>query len=996
MSHMPAITQPAALTALTAVSVDGITMTGNGTPASPLVSTATPVGYITAEQYGATGDGSTNDLTALKNAVAAASALGGLAALKLGPKTYIAGRDGANSWSLDLPSNFTLWGQKGLTWIKHPVGMPNASVAVVRIDGKTNVTIRDVGIDGNWGNAATRVTSASHDVALPAATINVADTTGFPASGSFTLVGSSAYQTIAYTGKTSTTFTGCTGGTGALATDMAVGYVDANTGINHTAQVDPKNYGIMLRGARNVFIENVQIQQVYGDGIWMGFSATDSTLYTRDVKLYGVNVYMAARNGFTVGQRTEDVTLRDCRTDFIYAQAFDTEPVGTTQPARTVLLDHCHLDGWWNPGNASRSINSPLSIVGGSAAAPGQPNFARGYRVRDCTIKGSIIIGDACDVTIESCRIITDWNGNSFAPVYVDHLAEDVRIIGNYIYDRTSTGSGGHDASIVVQRYGSSALTLQPSSVRVADNHIHCRNGVSGISVVGTGGGAWGITPTLAAQETGTASASTSTTATDGTKTWTANQWQGFQFIMGGCVGLVSANGVTGVTVASWTTPLGAPTPTPPAGPYTIQAITGVVELENNTIDCGADGNPAGAYGIVLNASQPGMRIRAHRNTIKNANNRGVYVRNDNSQAFTALELTDNRAWDDQASPTCLSTIFFATPVAPTTPYTPARMVLRGNTFGQGVAAAIVGLTSGTWIVNDGIAAEWAGYGVPNGLVAADVGATYRRLDGGVGRTLWVKEAHSGLSTGWARLDRPAAPAWTVDDGSGIACPANGTEWQALIDACGLTGIVLVPSALYLCQEASGNLADTLATFTLTAAGAGLSYQQAVGGWSRKGVKTTENQNGRWDNSDAGLPDLGAADLTMFAFGIIDTNINVNRMLLGGGTTTFAYVGGATATRAVSGANSATATGTQFGAVRPYGFKHEKGATRFTGYDDVNKLSPTFSASVTGKRITLGGQNGGTAPPTSRIVYAWAWFSAVSDANIKTILQRMGWSIDWT
>lgn len=42
------------------------------------------------------------------------------------------------------------------------------------------------------------------------------------------------------------------------------------------------------------------------------------------------------------------------------------------------------------------------------------------------------------------------------------------------------------------------------------------------------------------------------------------------------------------------------------------------------------------------------------------------------------------------------------------------------------------------------------GTGDPSGVVVADVGTLYTRLDGGVGTTLYVKQADSGLSSGWA------------------------------------------------------------------------------------------------------------------------------------------------------------------------------------------------------------------------------------------------------
>lgn len=44
---------------------------------------------------------------------------------------------------------------------------------------------------------------------------------------------------------------------------------------------------------------------------------------------------------------------------------------------------------------------------------------------------------------------------------------------------------------------------------------------------------------------------------------------------------------------------------------------------------------------------------------------------------------------------------------------------------------------------------EFDGTGSPEGVVAAKVGATYQRLDGGAGTTLYVKESGDGTKTGW-------------------------------------------------------------------------------------------------------------------------------------------------------------------------------------------------------------------------------------------------------
>jgi len=66
--------------------------------------------------------------------------------------------------------------------------------------------------------ATTNISSLSNAQVLPQSTINVNSTAAFPTSGSITINTSLGFQTITYTGKTATTFTGCLGGTGTLGT----------------------------------------------------------------------------------------------------------------------------------------------------------------------------------------------------------------------------------------------------------------------------------------------------------------------------------------------------------------------------------------------------------------------------------------------------------------------------------------------------------------------------------------------------------------------------------------------------------------------------------------------------------------------------------------------------------------------------------------------------------------------------------------------------------
>ena len=79
--------------------------------------------------------------------------------------------------------------------------------------------------------ATTTITSGSNSVALPQSTINVTSTTNFPTSGSIYVTSNQGIQLVTYTGTTSTTFTGCTGGTGYMATNNAVTAGFAPTGI---------------------------------------------------------------------------------------------------------------------------------------------------------------------------------------------------------------------------------------------------------------------------------------------------------------------------------------------------------------------------------------------------------------------------------------------------------------------------------------------------------------------------------------------------------------------------------------------------------------------------------------------------------------------------------------------------------------------------------------------------------------------------------------------
>jgi hypothetical protein len=84
------------------------------------------------------------------------------------------------------------------------------------------VLVRSQDISSQMQSVFTTVSALSNGAALPQGTINVISTTGFPTSGTLRLESSLGAQIITYTGISPTTFTGCTGGTGNLATGYLV------------------------------------------------------------------------------------------------------------------------------------------------------------------------------------------------------------------------------------------------------------------------------------------------------------------------------------------------------------------------------------------------------------------------------------------------------------------------------------------------------------------------------------------------------------------------------------------------------------------------------------------------------------------------------------------------------------------------------------------------------------------------------------------------------
>lgn len=228
------------------------------------------------------------------------------------------------------------------------------------------------------------------------------------------------------------------------------------------------------------------------------------------------------------------------------------------------------------------------------------------------------------------------------------------------------------------------------------------------------------------------------------------------------------------------------------------------------------------------------------------------------------------------------------------------------------------------------------------------------------------------------------------DATSNIYVPASSSQWSSVMSSAGLaTG---GPSLLWLAQEATGSLADSIGTFTGTLAGGPPTYQQAVAGWSRKGISGTDGGSGVFSNTDAGLPDLTTQSMLVLVYAVVTTPASARGImdfgaaLISGANLTTGPLLQCSAGSTVNGASNPT------GAVRPILLLHDATNNRAAVFSDQEKIIAAKRA-TTGKRIRILNSYLGS------FVYVASFFGSaaeLSDAQVKTLLQTLGWTIPWT
>lgn len=237
------------------------------------------------------------------------------------------------------------------------------------------------------------------------------------------------------------------------------------------------------------------------------------------------------------------------------------------------------------------------------------------------------------------------------------------------------------------------------------------------------------------------------------------------------------------------------------------------------------------------------------------------------------------------------------------------------------------------------------------------------------------------------------APSWTLDATSGMGVPTD-SEWAAVMTAAGIGSGE--PNHLWLCQEAAGALADskTGGSESLSAFNSPL-YQQAIAGWTRKAVRCDDPGDAFYSTL---IGNTTTESITVLAY-LYTTTPAAYRNVINLGTGTGArLMRMSTAPIYDCAGNGGQATGLGVsdpsGVVRPVIVTVNRAAGRFGVYTDQEKIVPVYTVPAGG-----GAYFSFEGCETSRVLYA-AMFrgtrAEMSEAQIKSLLQTLGWTIPWS
>jgi hypothetical protein len=233
----------------------------------------------------------------------------------------------------------------------------------------------------------------------------------------------------------------------------------------------------------------------------------------------------------------------------------------------------------------------------------------------------------------------------------------------------------------------------------------------------------------------------------------------------------------------------------------------------------------------------------------------------------------------------------------------------------------------------------------------------------------------------------------TRDATSGIYRPSNATEWTTTLAVAGLGGGN--PTGLWLCQDASGDLADAIGSNPLVVSGAP-AYRQSNTGWTTKSFNITATTV-QAAILAAGVFNPAADSIAWLGYCCLTGTPGGNRNVL---TLTNNATGirvdhtVANKLQMTCGANTATSANTYTtSTIFPIAIVYNRTATSCKLYTELEELTVTYASVGDGNKGIGAVQSTGDSTAHWNMLTAFSSTAAeLSTANMRSLLQTLAWS----
>jgi hypothetical protein len=262
-----------------------------------------------------------------------------------------------------------------------------------------------------------------------------------------------------------------------------------------------------------------------------------------------------------------------------------------------------------------------------------------------------------------------------------------------------------------------------------------------------------------------------------------------------------------------------------------------------------------------------------------------------------------------------------------------------------------------------------------------------------LGPRVGLRTPRAGLAVGVGQDQ--LAPSGFVFAPSTDATSGKGVPTAAQWSAGGYT-----VKNLYGFQDLSGGIVDSVGSGSLSEGGTAPSYNQAVSGWTRKGITFAEAAGQRL-TATSGVPNA-ASSVAVFTY--LSFNAAGDRDMIGFGTGAYVLVtsnAAETMEWRVNGASGGGSAGAYSGiGMFPLLMVMNRTLGTIKFYTHLEKLTPVYGAGAAGTVLTWGANVSGVGGSSSGQVAYGATFEGTpaefTDTTAKALLVALGWTPPWS